>query len=151
MIFSMSKVASIALLFVVALIGFAQDGGNKKVVVPAGTKVGPNFSPGIQVGDTLYVSGQIGVDPKTGKVPERFEDEIKQCLENIGGVLHAGGMDYSNVVSVQVYLTDMDLFQRFNGVYVQTFKEPRPTRTAVGVVKLAAPGARAEITVTARK
>ncbi len=151
MMLSMSRFGSIALLFVAVLAGFAQDGGKRKVIVPAGSRVGPNFSPGIQFGDTLYVSGQTGNDPKTQKVPENFEDEVKQCLANIGEILHAGGMDFSNAVSVQVYLTDMELFQRMNAVYTQTFKEPRPTRTTVGVTKLAAAGAHIEITVTARK
>lgn len=147
---SMSKLASIALLFTVALVGLAQE-GKKKVVVPPGTKVGPNYSPGIHFGDTLYVSGQTGNDPKTQKVPDNFEDEVKQCLVNIGAVLHAGGYDFSDAVSVQVYLTDMELFPRMNAVYTQTFKDPRPTRTTVGVAKLASPGAHIEITVTARK
>src|SRR5215467_12910153 len=151
MILSMSRLACIALLFTAALAGLAQNGGKKKVVVPAGGRIGPNFSPGIQVGDTLYVSGQTGTDPATQKVPENFEAEVKQCLDNIGAILKAGGYDYSDAVSVQVYLTDMDLFQRMNAVYTQTFKEPRPTRTTVGVTKLAAAGARIEITVTARK
>jgi len=147
----MSRLASIALLFIAVLVAFAQDGGKKKAVMPAGGRGSPNYSPGIQFGDTLYVSGQTGADPKTGKVADSFEDEVKQCLANIGAVLQAGGMDYSNAVSVQVYLTDMDLFPRMNAVYTQTFKEPRPTRTTVGVAKLAGAGAHIEITVTARK
>jgi 2-iminobutanoate/2-iminopropanoate deaminase len=147
----MSKLASIALVFIAVLVAFAQDNGKKKVVVPAGTRIGPNYSPGIQFGDTLYVSGQTGTDPKTQKVPDNFEDEVKQCLANIGAILHAGGMDFSDAVAVQVYLTDIELFPRMNAVYTQTFKEPRPTRTTVGVTKLAGPGAHIEITVTARK
>jgi 2-iminobutanoate/2-iminopropanoate deaminase len=151
MMLCMSRLASVALLFVAVLVGFAQDGGKKKVVVPAGGRIGPNYSPGIQFENTLYVSGQTGADPKTQKVSENFEDEVKQCLANIGGILHAGGMDFSDAVAVQVYLTDMDLFPRMNAVYTQTFKEPRPTRTTVGVTKLAGAGAHIEITVTARK
>lgn len=135
------------MLFVAALIYAA--GSKKKIVTPTGATPSPNFSAGIQVADTLYVSGQTGA--KAGKVPENFEDEVRQCLENVHTVLQAGGMDYSDVVSVQVYLTDIDLFQRMNAVYTGIFKEPRPTRTTVGVVKLAAAGARIEITATARK
>ena len=90
-------------------------------------------------------------DPKTQKVSDNFEDEVRQCLANIGTILQAGGMDFSDVVAVQVYLTDMDLFPRMNAVYTATFKEPRPTRTTVGVTKLAGAGAHVEITVTARK
>jgi 2-iminobutanoate/2-iminopropanoate deaminase len=64
--------------------------------------------------------------------------------------LKAGGMKYEDVVAVQVYLTDMDQFQRMNSVYTTIFKEPRPARTTVGISKLAG-GAHIEITVTARK
>ena len=144
------KLIWIALVFIAVLAAFAQS-GKKKVIVPEGGRIGPNYSPGIQFGDTLYVSGQTGTDPKTQKVADNFEDEVKQCLANIGGVLHAAGYDFSDAVSVQVYLTDMDLFPRMNAVYTQTFKEPRPTRTTVGVAKLAGAGAHIEITVTARK
>jgi 2-iminobutanoate/2-iminopropanoate deaminase len=60
-------------------------------------------------------------------------------------------MTYKDVVSVQVYLTDMDLFPRMNAVYVTFFADPRPSRTTVGVTKLAAAAAHIEVTVTARK
>lgn len=147
----MSKIAlTIAALLLALSIAPAQD-SKKKAVAAAGARPSPNYSAGIQFGDTLYVSGNTGADPKTGKVPENFEDEVKQCLANIGETLHAGHMDYSDAVAVQVYLTDMDLFPRMNAVYTQVFKEPRPTRTTVGVTKLAGAGAHVEITVTARK
>jgi 2-iminobutanoate/2-iminopropanoate deaminase len=124
----------------------------KKVIVPPEFAGGTaNFSPGILVDGTLYVSGQIGQDLKTKQVPADFETEVKTVLGNIGIVLKAAGMEYKDVVSVQVYLTDMDLFARMNAVYVTFFPDPRPSRTTVGVTKLAAPTARIEITVTARK
>jgi 2-iminobutanoate/2-iminopropanoate deaminase len=151
----MSKFVSTIAVFLLGAsctlgIGFAQD-SKKYVVTPQGARPSPNYSAGVHVGDTLYVSGQTGSDPKTQKVSENFEDEVKQCLANIGEVLHADKMDYSDVVAVQVYLTDMDLFPRMNTVYTTIFKDPRPTRTTVGVSKLAAAGAHIEITVTARK
>ena len=124
----------------------------KKVIVApefAGTTA--NFSPGILVDGTLYVSGQIGQDLKTKQVPADFETEVKTVLGNIGIVLKAAGMEYKDVVSVQVYLTDMDLFARMNAVYVTFFPDPRPSRTTVGVTKLAAAAAHIEITVTAKK
>jgi 2-iminobutanoate/2-iminopropanoate deaminase len=122
----------------------------KRLIHPKQFPAGRPFSPGLLVDGTLYVSGQIGEDLKTRKIPEEFEAEVRQCLDNIGLVLKEGGMSFEDVVSVQVYLTDMDLFQRMNKVYVTYFKEPRPTRTTVGVTRLAAP-ARAEITMTARR
>jgi 2-iminobutanoate/2-iminopropanoate deaminase len=102
------------------------------------------------VGDTLYVAGQTGNDLKTGTIPDDFEAEVKQTLENIGLVLKEAGMTFDNAVSVNVYLTDMELFQKMNGVYTTYFKEPRPVRTTVGVAKLVGK-ARIEITVTASK
>jgi 2-iminobutanoate/2-iminopropanoate deaminase len=137
----------LAMLFIAAMIYAA--GSKKKVVMPKGATPSPNFSSGLQVGDTLYVSGMTGT--KEGKIPDSFEDEVRQTLENIHNTLQAGGMDYSDVVAVTIYLTDMDLFQRMNGVYTTIFKEPRPTRTTVGVTRLAGAGAHIEITVTARK
>src|SRR5579859_6054172 len=100
---------------------------NKKVIsppefAPAPGAAAPMFSPGILVGDTLYVSGQIGQDLKTKDVPADFEQEVKTCFDDIGIVLKAAGMTFENVVSVQVYLTDMDLFPKMNGVYATIFK-----------------------------
>ena len=141
----MHSTLAVFLLFTAAL-----SAAPKKVIQTKEFPAGRPFSPAILVGDTLYVSGNIGADLKTGKVPESFEDEVRVCLENIRILLKAGGMDYEDVVSVQVYLTDMDQFQRMNSVYTKIFKEPRPTRTTVGIAKLAG-GAHIEITVTARK
>jgi 2-iminobutanoate/2-iminopropanoate deaminase len=143
---------SVTFFFLFAICAVAADGPSKKTVVtPGNSPAGRPFSAGLLVGDTLYVSGQGGADPKTRKIPENFEDEVRSCLKNVGEVLHAAGMDFSDVVAVQVYLTDMDLFQRMNAVYMEVFKEPRPTRTTLGVAKLAGAGAHVEITVTARK
>jgi 2-iminobutanoate/2-iminopropanoate deaminase len=122
---------------------------DKKIIYPKGAKPGGNYSPGILVKDTLYISGQAGEDAD-GKVPADFEAEVKLALENIDTVLKAAGMTSSNVVSVQVYLTDGALFQQMNVVYTKYFKDPRPTRTTVVVAKLVGPG-HIEITVTARK
>jgi 2-iminobutanoate/2-iminopropanoate deaminase len=140
------RIAGFALILAVCA-----TAADKKIVTPKDFPAGRPFSAGIMSGDTLYVSGQTGADFKTQKVPDNFDDEVRQCLNNIGSILQAGGMDFSNVVSVQVYMTDIDLFQRMNAVYLQVFKEPRPTRTTVGVAKLAGAGAHVEITVTARK
>ena len=124
----------------------------KKVIVPPEFAGGTaNFSPGILVDGTLYVSGQVGRDLKTKLFPADFESEVKTALVNIGIVLKAAGLTYKDVVSAQVYLTDMDLFPRMNAVYVTFFPDPRPSRTTVGVTRLAAPAAHLEITVTAKK
>src|SRR5690242_9247686 len=123
----------------------------KKIIQPKEFAPGAPFSPAVLVDGTLYISGQIGRDLKTQKVPENFEAEVRQVLDNIGIILREASMNYADVVAVQVYLTDMELFSRMNAIYTTYFKTDRPARTTVGVVKLAAPGARIEIAVTARR
>lgn len=122
----------------------------KKVIHPKEFAKGRPFSPGIMAGDTLYIAGQTGQDLKSGAIPEDFEAEVKQTLDNIGLVLKEAGLDFENAVAVNVYLTDMELFARMNAVYTTYFKDPRPVRTTVGVAKLVGK-ARIEITVTASK
>jgi 2-iminobutanoate/2-iminopropanoate deaminase len=124
-------------------------GADKQVIRPAGAKPSGNWSHGILVDGTLYVSGMGGED-KDGKVPASFEAEVKQALDNIGAVLKEAGMTPADVVSVQVYLTDGATFEKMNAVYTAYFKDPRPTRTTVVVAKLVGPG-HIEITATARK
>jgi 2-iminobutanoate/2-iminopropanoate deaminase len=125
------------------------QGVDKKVIRPKGAAPNAGWSHGLLVGDTLYVSGMGGEDA-AGNIPATFEAEMKQSLDNISAVLTEGGMSLSNVVSVQVYLTDGALFDRMNAVYKATFKDPKPTRTTVVVAKLVGAG-HVEITATARK
>jgi len=143
-------------LLLTMLLSLASLHAEKKVIAPpefagAPGAPAPMFSAGILSDGTLYAAGQIGTDLKTGAVPDSFEDEVKLCLDRVGIILKAAGMTFRDVVSVQVYLTDMDLFPRMNAVYGNVFQAPRPARTTVGVTKLAAPKARMEMTVTARK
>src|SRR5271156_5244262 len=115
-------------------------------LVAAGTP----YSPGILAGDTLYVSGLQGTDPKTHTLPGDFGQEARNCLENIGRVLSDAHMKYSDVVSIQIYLEDMSQFQKVNAIYQEYFKSPMPARTTVQVAKLSA-GAHIEISAIARK
>lgn len=95
----------------------------------------------------MYVAGQIGRD-STGGTPDVFEDEVKACIGAIEKILKEAGLSLSDALAVQVYLTDMDLFDRMNKIYMIMFPEPRPARTTVGVARLVGK-ARIEITVTA--
>ena len=140
-------ILSILLLIVLGAVPTQPKG--KKIVLPPGSNPAANFSPGILVDGALYISGQGGEDA-TGKIPDDFEAEVKQSLDNVGVVLKEAGMSPADVVSVQVYLTDKATFQRMNTVYASYFKVPRPTRTTVVVAGLVGPG-RIEITATAKK
>src|SRR5580658_8754955 len=127
---------SFRLLFAVAIlppVAFSQ----KIVIAPPefagqGSDATP-FSPGILDGGTLYVSGEIGADLKTRKIPPDFETEMKTCLENIRLILKAADMDFQNLDSVQIFLTDISMFGRMNVVYASMIKEPRPARYTIGV------------------
>jgi 2-iminobutanoate/2-iminopropanoate deaminase len=96
------------------------------------------------------VSGQVGTDPQTGKVVSGgVEAETTQTIQNIKTILEDGGASLDDVVSVTVYLSNMDDFPRMNAIYKQFFKEGTyPARTTVGVAKLVF-GASVEMTMTA--
>jgi len=144
----------ISTILLLALTSAASAQPHKVISPPEFSNQGKDaipFSPGILVGSTLYVSGEIGFDLHTGEIPKDFDAEVKACLDNIGIILKAASMDYSNVVSVQVFLTDISQFKRMNAVYASVFKTPRPARVTVGVSALAVPTAHIEIMVTAQR
>lgn len=98
--------------------------------------IGP-YSQAIVAGDTIYLSGQIGIEPKSGKLVDGgIAGETEQVLENIKAVLLAAGSDITKVVSTAVYLADMDDFAKMNEVYAKFFKEPYPARATVAVKSL---------------
>src|ERR1039457_3663299 len=103
------------------------------------------------MGNTLYVAGQIAIDPKTGKMDTAdIESEIRRVLKNLGEVLSAGGMNYANIVKATIYTTDLKYFKTINVIYGEYFKENPPARETVQVSAL--PGkARVEISAIAVK
>jgi 2-iminobutanoate/2-iminopropanoate deaminase len=107
------------------------------------------YSQGIKANGFLFVSGQIGLNPSTRKLVEGgVEAETTQIMENIKAVLMAGGSKMEDIVSVVVYLKNIDDFQKMNAIYGKYFTDNFPTRSTVGVSGLAG-GANIEITVTA--
>lgn len=91
------------------------------------------FSAGVQVGNTLYTAGIGGEDPQTGKVPADFEQEAQFALEAVQQTLVAAGMTMDDLVSVQIFCTDLSLWGRFNVVYRKYFKKDPPARAFLGV------------------
>ena len=124
----------------------------KKLIAPSGSpSMGLPFSPGLMVGDTLYLSGVIGADASGQPVGGGLEPEMRQAFANAAATLKAAGMDFSDVVSVVVYLGDIKDFGQMNTIYKEYFKtEPLPTRSTVAVSGLAR-GAKMEITMTAAR
>jgi 2-iminobutanoate/2-iminopropanoate deaminase len=137
-------------LFLLCLALAVPLAAEKKIIYPPEFRPNLPFSPGVLVDGTLYVAGQTGNDLKTNKLPENFQDEVRNTMDRIGIILKAAGMDYSDVVRVEVYLTDISLFQQMNEVYTTYFKANRPTRTTVQIAGLVG-GAKIEITALARK
>ncbi|UJR30043.1 hypothetical protein I4U23_017588 [Adineta vaga] len=102
----------------------------------AGVPSGP-YSQAVQVGHTLYLSGCIGLDPKTGQFAgEGVQDQARQSLKNLGEVLKAAGATYKNVVKTNVFLQDMNDFAAMNEVYSEVFTERHPARSTVQVAGL---------------
>ncbi len=110
--------------------------------------VGP-YSQGVVVGDALYVSGQIGLEPTTGRlVGGGVVAEAEQVLENLLAVVHAAGFTRADVVRTTVYVTDLADFRTVNEVYQRYFNQPYPARVTVLAAALPA-GARVEIDAVA--
>ena len=97
--------------------------------------IGP-YSQGIAAGQTVYVSGQLPIDPATGAIPEGIAAQTAQSLKNIQGILAEQGMTLADVVKTTVFLADMADFAAMNEVYSTFFKEPFPARSAVAVKAL---------------
>ena len=93
--------------------------------------IGP-YSQAIQAGDTIYISGQIAIDPSTGDlITSSIEEETHQVLKNVGAILEAAGLTYENVVSCSVFIKDMELFGRINAVYTTYFNTGIPPARAL--------------------
>lgn len=129
-------------LLVLSLVASCQQESNQRVVKNiistknAPAAVGP-YSQAIKVGNTLYCSGQIAIDPQTGElVNDTIENETRQVLDNLGAVLREGDMDYSDVVRATVYMSDIENYGKINTIYAQYFKEKPPSRAAVQVGNL---------------
>ncbi|MDD4365239.1 MAG: RidA family protein [Synergistales bacterium] len=111
--------------------------------------LGP-YSQAIDGGDAVFLSGQIGIDPASGKFVEGVEAQARQALKNIGNVLAEAGLSLENVVKTTIFLTDIGDFAAVNAVYASFFAEPYPARSCLQVMALPG-GALVEIEVLARR
>ena len=109
----------------------------KKIVFTdnAPKAIGP-YSQAVEVNGSLYISGQLPVNPETGKIPETMEAQTKQVMINIGAILEEAGYSYKNVVKSTCLLSDMGNFQKMNEVYATYYTEEPPARAAYQVAEL---------------
>ena len=94
------------------------------------------YSQAVRVGDTVYLSGQIGLDPSTMQMAESTEGQIHRVFQNLRAVALAAGGSLDDVVKLNVYLTDLSHFAKVNEIMATYFRQPYPARAAVGVAAL---------------
>lgn len=123
----------------------------KKIIASnnAPAAVGP-YSQAIELNGTLFVSGQLPVNPADGSVPEGIEAQTKQSLQNIGAILEEAGLSFNDVVKTTVLLEDIADFGAMNAVYAEFFPETKPARVCYQVVALPK-GVKVEIDAIAGK
>jgi reactive intermediate/imine deaminase len=131
----MRKILLVATLITVCISASAAD--RKYIVKPrSGDRKALPFSEGVLVGNTLYIAGHIGLDAKTDMPPASAEDEARMVMEGIKQTVESAGLTMDDVVSMQIFCTDLKLYDTFNGVYKSYFKGDFPARAFIGTDKL---------------
>lgn len=97
--------------------------------------VGP-YVQGIQTNNLVVCSGQLGIDPTTGKMPETVAEQAHCSMKNMGAILKEAGCDYSNIIKTTIFLTDMNDFAVVNEIYKSYFDGNYPARSCIQVAKL---------------
>ena len=134
-----------AVLLLGSMVWAAPQGGDsdrKHIVAPERSKF--PFSDGVLVGNTLYIGGHIGIDPKTGKPGATAENEARLVMDGIKHTVETAGLSMDDLVSVQVFCSDLSLYDTFNQVYRGYFHGAYPARAFLGSGKLLF-GARYEV------
>ncbi len=94
------------------------------------------YSQAVRVGDTVYLSGQIGLDPATMQLVEGIEAQVRRVFDNLSAVAAASGGSLKDIVKLNIFLTDLGHFALVNSIMAEYFQEPYPARAAVGVASL---------------
>lgn len=146
------KKTGLSLFFIfLFMAGFSQSTEKQVIQSPDAPKaIGP-YSQAILAGNTLYVSGNIAIDPETGKMDTlNLETETRRVMSNLGAVLKEAGMSYNNIVKATIFMTDINNYRQINTIYAEYFKDKPPAREAIQVVALPA-GAHVEVSCVAVK
>ena len=108
----------------------------KKIETDDAPRALGTYSQAIEAGNTIYLSGQIPLDPKTMKLVEGNENQIRQVFKNIQAVCESSEVSLNEIVKLNVYLSDLSVFSLVNEVMKELFSEPYPARAAIQVAKL---------------
>jgi 2-iminobutanoate/2-iminopropanoate deaminase len=146
------RIRGLLLLLVLPALALAQtqSPGRKHLMSKLAAQRNLPFSSGVVVGDTLYVAGTIGIDPSAPNKNISAEEEARVAMNQVKQVVEQAGMTMDDVVSVQVFCTDLSNYDAFNRVYRTYFHGKYPARAFVGVDKLLF-GARYEVMATAAR
>ena len=124
--------SGVVMLVAWATVGSSGDStGHRFLNLPGRSDELP-FSHAVLAGETLYVSGGLGIDPRTGTPPDDIEQEIRIVLDGMQQKLKLAGMDMDDLVRVQVFCPDLSLYGRFNDVYRTYFRDSFPARAFIG-------------------
>ena len=107
-----------------------------KIETESAPKALGTYSQAIDTGNTIYLSGQVPIDPNTMELVEGDEEQIRQVFKNIQAVCDAAGVSLDDIVKLNVYLSDLSVFAKVNEVMNELFSEPYPARAAIQVAKL---------------
>jgi 2-iminobutanoate/2-iminopropanoate deaminase len=108
----------------------------RRAINPPGRTVQAPISTAIAYGNTLYLSGSIGLDPASGKPPEKIEDEIKLLLDGYKATLAQENLTMDDLAYVQIFCTDLSYFDKFNAIYKTYFTKDYPARAFIGAGSL---------------
>jgi 2-iminobutanoate/2-iminopropanoate deaminase len=135
-------VISTILIVVVSILAFGMyvnnDKGTKKKIIftqDAPSPIGP-YSQAVLYGETLYISGQLGIHPKTGLFPTGLEDQTRQAMQNLKAILEEAKMEFKDVVQTHIYLKDINDFAKVNEIYSSYFEGDYPSRATMQVAAL---------------
>jgi 2-iminobutanoate/2-iminopropanoate deaminase len=134
-LFMVIRKVGLAVLLAFSITAFAADRKYIPHPQPADAKPLP-FSDAVLVGNTLYIAGHIGTDPKTGMAPADAEEEAHLVMDGIKKTVESAGLSMDDVVTIQVFCTDLKYYDTFNAVYKTYFHDNYPARAFVGTDKL---------------
>lgn len=134
----MKKISMMMVALILSQFAYAQPDISENSKVPVYSESAPNpigtYSQAIKVNDTVYLSGQIPIDPATGQIVEGdFKTQVRQVFKNLAAVAEASGGNIDDIVKLHVYMTNLNDFAQLNEVMAEYFTKPYPARAVMGV------------------